>query len=281
MGMHSCCEWKYFAVVIGLALVVSSSNFAVAQPPRNPVQSPAEPAAPPRIKVDPTHPLADALEAAYASRESLKDVKDYQGVFSRREIVGGTPKAQTCNIKFRRDPFSVYLFFHKPNEGREAIYVEGQNKNMIQVHETGFASLVGTVSIDPNGPQAKADSRHPITNIGIHNLLEKVIRQWEAESQFGEVEVKFYREAKLGKETECVVIESIHPTPRNQFRFHKTRLYLDKKLNIPIRVEQFAFPGPNDREAPLVEEYTYTNLRLNPGLRDVDFNVANPAYKFQ
>ena len=37
--------------------------------------------------VDPTHPLYRPLELAYKSREALKDLKDYEAVFIKQEIV--------------------------------------------------------------------------------------------------------------------------------------------------------------------------------------------------
>ena len=38
-----------------------------------------------------------------------------------------------------------------------------------------------------------------------------------------------------------------------------------------------ALPGP---PADLVEEYTFSELRLNVGLSDLDFNVSNGNYAF-
>ena len=33
-------------------------------------------------------------------------------------------------------------------------------------------------------------------------------------------------------------------------------------------------------ETPLIEEYTYSNLRINQGLSDKDFDTKNAAYRF-
>ena len=46
------------------------------------------------------------------------------------------------------------------------------------------------------------------------------------------------------------------------------------------RPEGISFPGKNDKEPPLVEEYTYSEIKANPGLTDKDFDPANPTYAF-
>ena len=114
---------------------------------------------------------------------------------------------------------------------------------------------------------------------GLENMLNTLIRQWELETQYGECEVKYYPNAKLGN-VQCRVVETSHPTPRKQFKFKKTRLYLDKETNLPIRSECYGFPARPGDEAPLIEQYTYENLRINSNLTDFDFNRKNPKYRF-
>jgi hypothetical protein len=229
---------------------------------------------------DAEHPLTNALQLARSSREALKEVADYDATFTKRELMGRRLKSQEVYLKVREQPFSVYMLFRQPHAGREVLYVDGQNQGMLLAHEGGgVKSLVGTVSLAIDSPDAMEDSRHPITSIGLANLVDKVIEQWEAESKFGECEVKYYPNAKLGT-TECKVIECSHPVPRNQFKFQMTRLYIDKQSNLPVRVEQYGFPGRGDKTPPLVEEYTYTNIRTNLGLSNKDFDPRNTAYAF-
>lgn len=242
--------------------------------------------------IDSSHPLYRPLELAYKSREALADVKDYEAVFTKTEILPGKPRPvqTTMKLKLREEPFSVYLLFLSPkngpknhNEGREVIYVQGRNNNQLQAHGTGVSALVGTVSLDPKSPTAMADSKYPVTMIGMKRLLDKVIDQWEKEGKFGECEVEYYPEAKLkegGNEVPVLAIESRHPQPRDEFKFHMTRLYLDDTTQYPIRVEQFAFPRQAGQKPVLVEEYTYSELKVNAGLKDRDFDIKNPTYAF-
>ncbi len=229
--------------------------------------------------VDPQHPLAPALEHAYKARETLMQVADYEALFSKREIVGRKPVESTMRIKFRKEPYSVYMIFLKPHEGREVIYVNGKNKGMLLAHETGIKSIAGTVSLATDSEDAMEDNRYPITMIGMHFMLDRLIEQWELESQYGEVEVQYYPNAKLGASTTCKVIESKHPKPRKQFRFHITRLFLDNATGYPIRLEQLNFPEGNAKPI-LAEAYTYLDVKVNVGLKDRDFDHTNPNYAF-
>ena len=226
------------------------------------------------------HPLLPAIELAEQSRASASQLNDYQAIFTKRELVRGQVFASQIQMKFRRQPFAVYLHFVNPEHaGREAMFVEGQYDNKLLAHETGFKSIVGTVAIDPNGQTALAEARHPISLIGIEQMAAGVIEQWKEETAFGEIEVKYYAEAKLGEQP-VIVIESIHPVPRRQFPYAITRLWIDKTTRLPVRVQQYEFPATPGSPPVLAEEYTYTNLRPNVGLTDIDFDRRNPAYSF-
>ena len=226
------------------------------------------------------HPLQPAIRLAQESLERMQSISDYEAILTKRERIEGELRSEVMRIRFREEPFSVYLGFGGENAGREVLYVEGRNQNNILAHEgSGLRALVGTVSLSPTSPEVLAESRYSITDIGLRNLLQFMIARWEGEADYGEIEVQYYHNARLG-EQECLVIETSHPRPRRQFRFHMTRLYLDKESGLPVRVENYGFPHRSGLEPPLEEEYTYSNVQTNVGLTDVDFDRNNPNYAF-
>lgn len=229
--------------------------------------------------IDPAHPLYVPLQEAYKARQALKAVTDYEAEFTKRELIGRRLVKTTMQLKHRHEPFSVYLKFVEPHAGREVIYVEGRNKNQLYVHETGLRSIAGTLSLVPTSPDAMADNRYPVTMIGLQTMIDKVISQWEAEGKLGETKTQKYPNARLPSGEECVAFESLHPTPRNQFKFHITRLWIDKKSGIAVRVEQLGFPT-GDKAPPVLEEYTYSKVRTNVSLGERDFDIKNPTYAF-
>jgi hypothetical protein len=63
--------------------------------------------------------------------------------------------------------------------------------------------------------------------------------------------------------------------------------YFDSETGLPILVKSYgwpdAVPGSDPArldETTLVEQYAYTNIRLNAGLADREFDGANPLYTF-
>jgi len=229
--------------------------------------------------VNEAHPLVPALLKAYESRSALQQVKDFEATFLKREVVGRKLLKSTMQVKVRQSPFSVYMKFIEPYAGREVLYVDGQNQGNFLVHEAGFKSLAGTFSFAPRSPDALAENRYPITMMGLHNLIDGVIAQWESEAKYGETEVTYRPRNKLG-EVECEVIESSHPQPRKQFKFHLTRLWIESKTNLPVRIEQYDFPTTNSKTPVLTEEYTYVRIRPNIGLTNRDFDKSNRNYAF-
>lgn len=227
------------------------------------------------------HPLMPAIRFTESSLEAVEQVNDYTATLTKRELINGRLMTQVMNLKLREEPFSVYLQYGEPHVGREILYVHGRNQNQLLAHEgQGIAAIVGTVSIPTNGQQAMSENRHPITDLGLKRMLELVIEQWKVESQFGEIDVRYYPDARLGN-VACQVIETTHPQPRRQFLYHTTRVYFDAQSQLPIRIENFGFPQNPGQPPVLVEEYTYLNLRPNVGLADRDFDQRNPGYRFQ
>ncbi len=226
------------------------------------------------------HPLIPAIRLAQSALTKMQAIDDYETTFLKRERVNGRLVEHTMHMKLREKPFSVYLKYGEPYVGREILFIDGQNGGKMWAHEgSGLRALVGTVSLDPQGAEAMDGNRYPITMIGMRNLLETIIDQWKQESVYGEIDVKFYPDAKL-RGRACKVVEASHPRRRRQFKFQKTRLYVDDETKLPIRVEQFGFPETEGGEPPLDELYEYSNLHTNVGLTDRDFDRKNPKYSF-
>ena len=241
-------------------------------------------AADPRIatatrELEGSHPLGAGLKMARASREALGEIKDYAADFYKQEVVGREVISQQMQIKIREEPFSVYIRFVKPHAGREVIYVEGQNDGNLLVHLTGLTALAGTLQLKPDSSKVLEENRYPFTMAGMRNLVETLVEQWESELLLKGVSVRMYPNAKVGS-TECRVFESSYPAPQKGVKFHMTRLYIDKSNGLPARVEQFGFPTTTGAAAPIIEQYTFLDVKTNVGLSDIDFDEKNSKYDF-
>lgn len=223
--------------------------------------------------------LWPALRVCYQCIDLMNGVEDYEAVFVKKERFGKRLSECAMRMKIRHNPFSVYLLFGKPHEGREVIYVDGQNEGELLVHDSGLKSIIGTVSVDPVGKRAMDENHHPVTSIGMKKMVAKLIDQWEKNAVVPDAEVKYYPKATIG-DVPCKVVEVKNPRPASGVVFHLTRLYIHDDTNFPIRVQQFSFPKKRGDEPQLYEEYTYMKVQPNVGLKDIDFDIKNPKYNF-
>jgi hypothetical protein len=231
------------------------------------------------------HPLDPAMKIAQDGLILLRsDVTDYSCMLVKRERVGGVlndPEYIFTEVRNRKEvngravsPFSVYMYFLKPSKlkGREVIFVEGHNNNKLVAHEGGnFLKLAPPVWLRPGGPIAMRGNLYPITDVGIENLIAKLLERGERDKQRGECEVQFIKEAKVNGRM-CTVLQVTHPTPRPYFDFHIARIFIDDEVGLPIRYAAYSWPTTEGGRPQLLEEYTYLNLKLNVGLSDDDFD---------
>lgn len=229
------------------------------------------------------HPLMPAVRWAHEGLRAIEAVQDYSAVVVKRENNGGkVGDHEKMFIKVRHRPFSVYMYFLSPANlrGQQVLYVEGENDGKMWARGSGIrGQMFGTVSIKPDGIIAMQGQRYPITELGILNLVRRLIEVAEADMKYGECEVKFYKGAKVADRV-CTCIEVMHPVPRRNFLFHIARIFVDDEMNVPIRYEAFSWPTTPGGSPELIEEYTYLDLKLNVGFTDADFDIRNPNYQF-
>ena len=230
------------------------------------------------------HPLEPALELAGKGLASIRaNINDYSCTVVKRERIDGKlGDHEYMFAKIRQRPFSVYLYFLGPDavKGQEVIYVDGQNDgNMLAHAGSGVRAMVGTVSLKPQSMLAMQGNRYPITELGVENLAKRLVEVAEHDKQFGECEVNFFPKAKVNGRI-CTCVQVVHPVPRRNFRFHLARVFIDDELLIPVRYEAYDWPLEAGGEPPLMEEYTYMNVKINQGFTDADFDPRNPSYKF-
>ena len=225
-----------------------------------------------------SHELMPVIKLAAKSLEAMEQVKDYEAVVVKREMIGDELETTQMQIKFRESPMSVYLKFIDPHPGREILFQPGKHNDNMLVHETGIASVVGSLEIEPEGSLAMKHNRYPITRIGLKNLLTLNIERWIRETRMDGVDVKYYPSAKIG-DLNCKVVQITYAKKTKDVRYQSSRLFIDSQTNLPVRMQNWDF-GAAGAKPVLVEDYFYSNLKTNVGLKDVDFDPENPNYDF-
>ena len=207
------------------------------------------------------------------TEEALTKLDNYTAIFHRIERVDGKLVPETTTfLKFKR-PFKVYMRWINPVKGQESLYVEGANNNKVRAHGTGLAGLL-TVNLNPTGTLAMENSRHPVTEAGLENLVKKIGSNLRRGLRAGELTSKDRGERTVyGRKTR--EIEGILPKdPSKGYYCYRCIVNLDVETRMPIKTRIF------DWEDQLVEYYGYEHLSLNPGLSYKDFDPKNPEYHF-
>jgi hypothetical protein len=238
------------------------------------------------------HPLDRAVVMAEDALEKMQsEIYDYTAILKKREQVNGVVgEAGFMSVKVRcprtladgrQVPFSIYMKFLKPKEaaGREVIWVEGQNEDKLIAHEGSGLLAMRRFYLDPTGFLAMKGQRYPIYDAGVENLIIKLIQKAERDRAAGPCEVNYREGAEINK-CSCSLIELIHHDRQPQFEFHKAHVFLDDKLQIPVRYAAYDWQDTAGGEPKLIEEYTYYNVKVNVGLTDSDFSPENKKYKF-
>ena len=237
------------------------------------------------------HPLWPALEIAVDSYKNIRrNVRDYSCNLVRRERVRGELQPQefmSAKVRHQRTrngkvvvPHGVYLKVMAPSKvkGREVLYVDGQNDDMMLVRNGGKRFAFVTTRISPTSETAMATNRYPLTEFGFENLVKRLIEVVKEDMLVSsDTDVQFFPDAKIDGRT-CTAIKVSHSVYDERLRFHSATVFVDSELNIPVHYEAYDWPKEQGGEPVLLEQYTYRDIKLNVGFTDYDFDPKNKDY---
>jgi len=219
----------------------------------------------------------DPLEVLRASlRWYSQSVTDYTCTFYKQErIDDDLRKAETTAMKFREQPFSVYLkWTGSVSKDQEVLFVKGKYGDKAVAHPSGLLGLIfRKVSLDPEGKTAMRHSRRPISYAGMANMIRLVIGQCEIAKAAGDLRIE-YLGVRQEARRDAYVFNRILPDGKG-YPCHQLFIFIDREHLLPVRTEAYLWDGR------LLSNYRYTDIVLNPGLTDTDFDADNPAYAYR
>jgi len=226
-----------------------------------------------------------------SGRDRFIQIPAYSATFIKRERIGSDlTELTTLELKVRHQPFAIYLkWLEGQGVGKEVLYNERENDGNLLVRLGGVKGrLIPAFKLDAGGVLAMAESRYPITKGGILGLTESLIAHRELELQT-QVYARTRQEADGfcdGRRCAVYVFEFDDKERARDYR--KSIQYLDREWNVPLRVENYAWPDPGQHlegaaldEATLIEYYKYSNVVIDGRLTDDDFSPSNPEYRFR
>ena len=195
-------------------------------------------------------------------------VNDYTCRFARKELLAGGEIHEHTTVFFKfMKPERFYM--HWPSDWIEAIYVEGRYDNKMMIEGGKLFSFL-SIGVDPK--RALKYNRHTIKEAGIGHVLALIEANYHQARNDREVAIAFEKEDTVGN----------RPTWRYQGTFpvgrgyygHVIHLDFDQQSHLPVRIEVLGWQNE------FLEAYSFTDLKLNVGLGDADFDINNPAYHF-
>ena len=168
----------------------------------------------------------------------------------------------------------------RPVAGRELIYAEGHYDNHVIGHPVGMARyLVPRLEIPPDHPMILAESRHPMNQAGLGNLIRKLLgfRQMDLEEP---EEVTILDRITTPDGKRWLRSTHIHPQFRPRRPLAESEILYDPSSRLPLHFTGFDWPTDGKTEKPLGERYCYDDLDFDAVLTAKDFDPSNPEYEF-
>lgn len=226
---------------------------------------------------DPPKPPADPIRAADPLGAMLADAKaayarlrDYTCVYTRQERAGGTLGAeQVAELKVRVKPQSVAVRFARPEAvaGREAVLTDGTRGPKVRLRERAGGPVV---VLAPDDPKAAAGGRHPLPEVGVGAVIDRVAGIAAREKAAGNpLEVFVTEYTFAGRAADRYEVFARRPHAHRYA--HRVLVYVDRETRLPLRFEAYDGPKAGQAAGDLLEAYSYTDLKPNVGLGDSAF----------
>jgi hypothetical protein len=226
-------------------------------------------------------------------KQRMSHIPDYSATFLKQEKLDGEDRQdlQTINLKMRHRPFSVYMkWLDGGDVGREILFVEGQYDDRMQVRLGGRkGQLLPALKLDPTGSVAMKEARHAVTEMGLLNLCELILKYRKRDLTLKQgLRWQMLPDQKFAdRECYCFVVE--YDSKEIEPAYRKAVTYIDKELNLPICVRNFGWPEEVKEgisaqeldEATMIEYYGYKDLSFEQRLSDADFDKSNKDYTFR
>lgn len=195
-------------------------------------------------------------------RRCDREVKGYRAIlFKHERIEGQLHDPEVIAVSFREKPFSV-LFDWREGAGRaqRTLYVKGENDDKLVIRPAGWRYRVaGIVTREPDGPDARASGRYPLTGFGIKIGMQLVLLSWQAAQKNGELHVEYLGRRRIREldNRECHVLHRSHYARPEEEGITDLVMYVDAETWLQVGTILEGKDG-------LIGEYYFRDLRLNP-----------------
>ena len=189
-------------------------------------------------------------------RDRLRQLSSYQVRLIRQERVGAAlqPEEEVL-LSLRRDPRAVRIEWPAgPHKGREVLY-SATDPGVMHVHMADSPIPLPPLTLALNSPQVVSSSRHPITEAGLDDVLEKLEASLDGADRGGHMADTLTvagPETPAGLDRPCTKVTRLTPAGETWV------VHLDRQTGLPALVQAHAANGD------LLERYAFRDLKPEP-----------------
>ena len=219
----------------------------------------------------------------------LRNLNSYSAVFHKQERIGGDlSDLHQIELKVRHSPaFGVYMKWRNGDKGRQVLFNSEEEDQRMVVKLGGLkGKFLPAVKLDPEGSQAMAEARYPVTKAGLLAMAERIIelRREEINQDIAVTCRRLANQQVDERSCYCFLFEyasrDISPI------YRKSLVMIDTRYHVPMRVLNHTWTNDEDGltaeqidENTLIEHYSFSDINFAKEYVAEDFSRDNPLYR--
>jgi hypothetical protein len=156
-------------------------------------------------------------------------------------------------MKWDKNPVSV----------DKLLYVENKKNNKMIVHPTGAFSWIKSIKKSPQCKEVKKSSLRGCDEFGFYRTMEALLKIYETAVAKDNLKINYLGRGKVfGRD--CITMEAIL-SESSEYPCKRLVMQFDNEHILPIGLVLY------DCDDKMVGKYFFSNLQLNPGIKDETF----------
>lgn len=219
----------------------------------------------------------------------LRNLNSYSAIFHKQERIGGDlSDLHQIELKVRHSPaFGVYMKWRNGDKGRQVLFNSEEADRRMVVKLGGLkGKFLPAVKLDPEGSQAMAEARYPVTKAGLLAMAERIIelRREEINQDLAVTCRRLANQQVDERSCYCFLFEYASREVSPVYR--KSLVMIDTRYHVPMRVLNHTWTNDEDGltveqidENTLIEHYSFSDINFAKEYVAEDFSRDNPLYR--
>jgi hypothetical protein len=194
----------------------------------------------------------------------------YRLTMRKQERIGKKVQdPEEIDVWYRDRPHSVFFGWSLGARlALRVLYVEGENNGNMLAQPRFFPKLI--VSRDPKGSDAKQSGRYPISEFGLKQAMELVLKGWKEARAEGALHVAYLgvHRVPLAGDRPCYKLHRTSYARPEEDGITELILYVDTETLLQVGTELWG------KDHEFIASYYFRDIRIDPPFRPDQFTEA-------